>query len=74
MDKFSYLSNVNGAYIEDVYLKYLQGDEYIEDSWRKFFDGYQFAQKNFSSNSKEIPLNVQKEFMVIRGEIWIIWT
>ena len=66
MDKFSYLSNVNGAYIEDVYLKYLQGDEYIEDSWRKFFDGYQFAQKNFSSNSKEIPLNVQKEFMVIR--------
>jgi len=66
MDKFSYLSNVNGAYIEDVYLKYLQGDVYIEDSWRKFFDGYQFAQKNFSSNSKEIPLNVQKEFMVIR--------
>ena len=66
MDKHSYLSNANGEVIEDLYNQYLINKNYVEEGWRKFFDGFEFARKNYEQNGDEIPLNVKKEFMVIK--------
>lgn len=64
MDKFSYMSNADGAAIEQLYTNYLQDPESVEKGWRTFFEGFEFARTNFEDTG-EIPENVQKEFMVI---------
>ena len=66
MDKHSYLSNANGAVIEDLYNQYLINVNNVEEGWRKFFDGFEFARKNHEESGNEIPLNVQKEFKVLK--------
>ena len=66
MDKHSYLSNANGAVIEDLYNQYLINVNNVEEGWRKFFDGFEFARKNYEESGNEIPLNVQKEFKVLK--------
>lgn len=65
MDKYSYLSNADGAWVEDLYKQYLTDPGAIEFGWQKFFEGFEFARKNWEEDG-EIPENVQKEFKVIQ--------
>ncbi|MBT5855118.1 2-oxoglutarate dehydrogenase E1 component [bacterium] len=44
MDKFSYISNANGAYIEDLYTQYKENPDQVDSLWQKFFEGYEFSQ------------------------------
>ena len=44
MDKFSYISNAHGNYIEELYEAYLANPESVDESWRQFFEGFEFAQ------------------------------
>ena len=64
MDKFSYISNVEGAVIEDLYNSYLKAENSVDESWKKFFEGFDFAKTNFEIDGA-IPDNVQKEFKVL---------
>ena len=43
MDRFSYLSNADPSYIEDLYKSYLTSPESVDYGWRKFFEGYDFG-------------------------------
>ena len=43
MDKYSYLSNCNGGFIDDLYVKYKRDPQSIEKSWQRFFEGFEFA-------------------------------
>ncbi|MCD6659993.1 MAG: 2-oxoglutarate dehydrogenase E1 component [Lentimicrobium sp.] len=63
MDKFSYLSNAEGSFIEELYASYLTDPVSVEPDWRKFFEGFEFARKNFSDSSDQ--LTVPGEFKVI---------
>lgn len=65
MDKYSYLSNADGAWVEDLYKKYLSDPASVEFGWQKFFEGFEFARKDWEADG-EIPENVQKEFKVIQ--------
>jgi 2-oxoglutarate dehydrogenase E1 component len=47
MDKYSYISNAEGAYIEELYESYLQNPESVDISWQKFFEGFEFSQKKY---------------------------
>ena len=62
MDKHSYLSNADGAVIEDYYQKYLNNPEEVGEGWRKFFEGFEFARKNYDT---DVPEGFDKEFKVI---------
>jgi 2-oxoglutarate dehydrogenase E1 component len=62
MDKHSYLSNADGAVIEDFYQQYLNSPESVSEGWRKFFEGFEFARKNYDT---EVPEGFDKEFKVI---------
>ena len=64
MDKFSFLGNTSIDWIEEQYEKYRKDSESIERDWAHFFEGFEFARKNYDTDS-EIPENVQKEFKVL---------
>ena len=38
-DKTSFLEGSNSAFIEELYIKYINEPETIPQSWREFFDG-----------------------------------
>ncbi|MCW8969595.1 MAG: thiamine pyrophosphate-dependent enzyme, partial [Flavobacteriales bacterium] len=62
MDKHSYLSNADGAAIEDYYQRYINDPESVSEGWRKFFEGFEFARKNYDT---DVPENFNKEFKVL---------
>lgn len=62
MDKHSYLSNADGAVIEDFYQQYITNPTNVSEGWRKFFEGFEFARKNYDT---DIPEGFDKEFKVI---------
>lgn len=62
MDKYSYLSNVDGRIIEDYYQKYLNNPQDVGEGWQKFFEGFEFARNNYDT---EVPEGFDKEFKVI---------
>ena len=62
MDKHSYLSNADGAAIDDLYQQYLNNPESVAEGWKKFFEGFEFARKNYDT---DVPEGFDKEFKVI---------
>ncbi len=62
MDKYSYLSNVDGSVIEDYYQKYLNDPKNVGEGWQKFFEGFEFAKNNYDADA---PEGFDKEFKVI---------
>jgi len=64
MDKYSYLSNSDGAAVDALYQQYLQNPDSVEYGWQKFFEGFEFSRTNFEQGAtpaEELP----KEFKVI---------
>ena len=59
MDKHSYLSNADGAVIEDYYQQYLNNPQDVGEGWQKFFEGFEFARKNYDT---DVPEGFDKEF------------
>jgi 2-oxoglutarate dehydrogenase E1 component len=43
MDKYSYLSNVDSAWLDDLYQQYQQDPASVETGWARFFEGFEFA-------------------------------
>ncbi|MEM7160874.1 MAG: 2-oxoglutarate dehydrogenase E1 component [Bacteroidota bacterium] len=66
MDKYSYLSNTNIAFIEEEYKKYQNDPSSVDSGWARFFEGFEFAKKDYSSSEGDIPQNMHKEFKVIQ--------
>ena len=64
LDKFSFLSNIDSDFVDELHQKYLVDKRLVEPSWRQFFDGYEFAKVNYEDEN-EVPSIVKKEFRVI---------
>lgn len=45
MDKFSYISNAHGAYLDELYTAYKEDPQSVDPSWQKFFEGFEFSQR-----------------------------
>jgi 2-oxoglutarate dehydrogenase E1 component len=43
VDKYSYLNNANGAFVEELYEQYLADPQSVEPGWQRFFEGYEFG-------------------------------
>ncbi len=43
MDRFSYISNAEAAYIEELYKNYKKDPASIDPGWQKFFEGFDFS-------------------------------
>jgi 2-oxoglutarate dehydrogenase E1 component len=74
MDKYSYLSNVDSAWLDDLYQQYQQDPSSVETGWARFFEGFEFAKSldgdapisaSSSANAPSGNERFEKEFKVI---------
>jgi len=47
MDKFSFISNADPGYIDQLYTSYKANPESVDHTWQKFFEGYEFSLQRF---------------------------
>lgn len=64
MDKFSYISNAHGSYIDELYKAYQENPESVDVTWQKFFEGFEFSQQKFGDNGAAKGLVSSKETQV----------
>lgn len=50
MDKYSYIANAHGAYIDGLYESYKENPESVDESWQKFFEGFDFSLQKYGEN------------------------
>jgi len=66
MDKLSYLSNANSAYIDSLYQSYKEDPNSIDFGWQKFFEGFDFGRGSEAGVvSAETPDHFLKEIKVL---------
>ncbi|GGG91484.1 2-oxoglutarate dehydrogenase subunit E1 [Parapedobacter pyrenivorans] len=65
MDKLSYLSNADSAYIDSLYEAYKQDPDAVDFGWQKFFEGFDFGQNGTSNAAQATPDHVLKEINVL---------
>ncbi len=70
MDKFSFFSNAETEYIDNLYQLYQQNPESVDASWQRFFEGYEFSRVNYKrggtqSGTVEGSSMLPNEFKVI---------
>jgi len=74
MDKYSYLSNVDSAWLDDLYQQYQKDPASVETGWARFFEGFDFAKSldgDTSLNTSSASLapggneRFEKEFKVL---------
>jgi len=70
MDKFSFLGNASVSQVDALYQQFIKDPGSVEESWAIFFSGFEFARKNYDSDTQnysvaDVPEAFQKEFNVI---------
>ena len=53
MDKYSYLSNADVNFIDDLYKQYQQDPVSIDITWQKFFEGFDFGLAKYDSGGSD---------------------
>ena len=53
MDQFSYISNADVGYLDQLYQNYKKDPASVDLSWQKFFEGYEFSQQRFGDNAQQ---------------------
>ncbi len=64
MDKYSYISNAHGAYIDDLYRSYKDDPQSVDVTWQKFFEGFEFSLQKFGENGHATSTVSSKETAV----------
>ncbi|MDF9800631.1 2-oxoglutarate dehydrogenase E1 component [Catalinimonas alkaloidigena] len=59
MDKYSYISNADVGYIDELYKSYQQDPASVDESWQKFFEGYNFSQERFNGKGGSTESTIQ---------------
>jgi 2-oxoglutarate dehydrogenase E1 component len=50
MDKYSYLSNADVGYVDQLYENYKKDPNSVDITWQKFFEGYDFSSQRYGEN------------------------
>lgn len=53
MDKYSYIANAHGNYLDELFKSYKEDPESIDESWKKFFEGFEFGQEKYEAGGAE---------------------
>jgi len=69
MDKYTYIANAHGNYIEELYQSYKNDPQSVDDSWQKFFEGFEFSQKDFGGNGQAADTRVSSKETQVRNLI-----
>jgi 2-oxoglutarate dehydrogenase complex dehydrogenase (E1) component-like enzyme len=52
MDKYSYISNADSGYLDQLYQNYKQDPASVDATWQKFFEGYDFSSQRYGENGR----------------------
>ena len=52
MDKYSYIANATGSYIEELYADYQKDSNSVDESWQVFFQGFEFQESRYAEGDK----------------------
>jgi 2-oxoglutarate dehydrogenase E1 component len=66
MDKYSYLSNADVSYVDQLFQSYKSNPSYVDIQWQKFFEGYEFSSQRFGENGNAISTdggNIKETFV-----------
>jgi len=69
MDKYTYIANAHGNYIEELYQSYKNDPQSVDESWQKFFEGFEFSQKDFGGNGEATETRVSSKETQVRNLI-----
>src|SRR6187551_529029 len=50
MDKYSYISNAEVGYVDQMYQSYKTDPNTVDATWQKFFEGYDFSSQRYGTN------------------------
>jgi 2-oxoglutarate dehydrogenase E1 component len=50
MDKYSYISNADVGYLDQLYQNYKNDPSGVDPTWQKFFEGYEFSIQRYGEN------------------------
>jgi len=50
MDSYSYISNADVSYVDQLYQSYKKDPASVDISWQKFFEGYDFSNLHYGKN------------------------
>lgn len=66
MDKYSYIANAHGSYIDELYKSYQSDPTSVDESWHKFFEGFDFSLQKYGEDGSSIQANTSpKEIGVL---------
>ncbi|MBK7651082.1 MAG: 2-oxoglutarate dehydrogenase E1 component [Flammeovirgaceae bacterium] len=57
MDKFSYISNADVGYLDQLYQNYKSDPTSVDATWQKFFEGYDFSQQRYGQDGAGVGAN-----------------
>src|SRR6188768_1940006 len=52
MDNYSYISNADVGYLDQLYQNYKKDPNSVDATWQKFFEGYDFSQQQGGTNGQ----------------------
>ena len=50
MDKYSYIANAHGSYIDELYQSYKENPDSVDESWQRFFEGFDFSLQKYGED------------------------
>ena len=61
MDKYSFIANAHGSYIDELYASYKTDPESVDESWQRFFEGFEFNLQKYGEDSNEAgPVSIKE--------------
>ncbi|HNU43351.1 MAG TPA: 2-oxoglutarate dehydrogenase E1 component, partial [Cyclobacteriaceae bacterium] len=63
MDNYSYISNADVGYLDQLYQSYKQNPASVDATWQKFFEGYEFSLQRYGENGLPVAgdsLNIKE--------------
>lgn len=63
MDNYSYISNADVGYLDQLYQSYKQNPASVDATWQKFFEGYEFSLQRYGENGLTVAgdsLNIKE--------------
>lgn len=70
MDKYSYIANAHGNYLDELFKSYKDNPDSIDESWKKFFEGFEFAQEKYGENGQAVGGVVTPKETAVRNLIY----
>ncbi len=66
MDKYSYISNADVGYLDQLYKSFKSDPTSVDTAWQKFFEGYDFSTQRFGENGITTPadgINIKETYV-----------